>query len=163
MEPVTLMEGNRIMGCGVMARQAAGGKGPRRGEVLLMRKGEATEFVVRVDPGPLHPDASTAARNGAQAPVAARLATASYDSRQLFPPPRMMDGGFMETRAALGSDTGALFMQDLLVSGGTFSIEVAGGEAPRTLAMPGPMPHSVRQAYLMCAGDLFRPEDEAAR
>ena len=32
----------------------------------------------------------------------------------------------------------------------------------RTVAydLPQPMPHRVRQAYLNCAGDLFRPEDE---
>jgi len=52
---------------------------------------------------------------------------------------------------------GSSFAQELMVMGGRFEIVTTAGE---TIAfdLPRPMPHRVRQAYLNCAGDLFRPE-----
>jgi hypothetical protein len=46
-----------------------------------------------------------------------------------------------------------------MVTDGRFEIATSDGQTT-TYDLPRPMPHRVRQAYLNCAGDLFRPEDE---
>jgi len=43
--------------------------------------------------------------------------------------------------------------------GGRFEVRRE-DQSTLTFDLPLPMPHTVRQAYLNCAGDLFRPEDE---
>lgn len=150
-EPVTLMAEGQIAGCGFSSAQSHP-EGIVIGEVLALREGDGTVFSIRArTDGP---------RDGGEpAFVEVRLTTASHDTAVLFPPPAVAAGGILETRAPLEGFTGSSFVQELMVTGGRFEMRRADG---RIMAydLPRPMPHGVRQAYLNCAGDLFRPEDE---
>lgn len=142
-EPLTLLENGKIAGCGMASSTASA-----IGEVIAFRQGDDTAFAIR---------ARTTA--GSAAVTNVRFATASHDSKTLFPPPAPIGDGLIETRTVLEGFTGPSFAQELMVMGGRFEITTADGQ---TIAydLPRPMPHRVRQAYLNCAGDLFRPEDE---
>ncbi len=149
-EPVTLMAGGQIAGCGFSSTQPQP-EDTVIGEVLALREGDGTVFSIR---------ARTTGRNGGEAVFAGvRLTTASHDSAVLFPAPAVSSGGILETRAALEGFTGSSFAQELMVTGGRFEMRRADGGII-AYDLPRPMPHRVRQAYLNCAGDLFRPEDE---
>jgi hypothetical protein len=145
-EPVTLMENGEIAGCGLTST-VTGGTSSAIGEVIAFRDGYSTAFAVRARPSPA---------NG-EAIKSVRLATASHDTAALFPPSRNLGNGLVETRTVLEGFSGSSFAQELMVMGGRFEIITTAGE---TIAydLPRPMPHRVRQAYLNCAGDLFRPE-----
>jgi hypothetical protein len=142
-EPVTLLENGRIAGCGMTSSSAS-----VIGEVIAFREGNETAFAIRARPAP-----------GSSAVKSVRFATASHDSANLFPSPTPIDGGIVESRTVLEGFTGPSFAQELMVTGGRFEIATVDGN---TIAydLPRPMPHRVRQAYLNCAGDLFRPDDE---
>jgi hypothetical protein len=150
-EPVTLMAEGQIAGCGFSSTQSHP-EGTVIGEVLALREGDGTVFSIR---------ARTDGRRDGGEPAFAgvRLTTASHDTGVLFPPPAVTTGAILETRAPLEGFTGSSFVQELMVTGGRFEMRRADG---RIMAydLPRPMPHGVRQAYLNCAGDLFRPEDE---
>lgn len=143
-EPVTLLKDGEIAGCGLTS--SSNGAASAIGEVIAFRDGDRTAFAVRARPG---------ANGGAIKSV--RLATASHDTGTLFPPTQQFEKGLVETRTVLEGFTGSSFAQELMVMGGRFEIVTTAGE---TIAydLPRPMPHRVRQAYLNCAGDLFRPE-----
>lgn len=143
-EPVTLLQDGEIAGCGLTSSD--NGPASAIGEVIAFRDGDQTAFAVRARPG---------AAGGAIKSV--RLATASHDTGTLFPPSKPLENGLVETRAVLEGFTGSSFAQELMVMGGRFEIVTAAGD---TIAydLPRPMPHRIRQAYLNCAGDLFRPE-----
>ncbi len=142
-EPLTLLEDGKIAGCGMTSSSAS-----VIGEVIAFRSGNETAFAIRARPAP-----------GASAVKSVRFATASHDSASLFPAPAPIDDGIVEARTVLEGFTGPSFAQELMVMGGRFEIATVDGQ---TIAfdLPRPMPHRVRQAYLNCAGDLFRPEDE---
>jgi hypothetical protein len=149
-EPVTLMAEGRIAGCG-LASAHADTDGTVIGEVLAFREGARTVFSIR---------ARTADLSAGQPAFAGvRLTTASHDTAVLFPAPTVSAEGIVETRAALEGFAGSSFAQELMVMGGRFEMRRPDG---RVIAydLPRPIPHGVRQAYLNCAGDLFRPEDE---
>lgn len=114
--------------------------------MIAFREGDNTAFAVRARPG-----------STGEAIKSVRLATASRDTAALFPPSRNLGNGLVETRTVLEGFTGSSFAQELMVMGGRFEIVTTAGD---TIAydLPRPMPHRVRQAYLNCAGDLFRPE-----
>jgi hypothetical protein len=118
------------------------------GEVIAFREGNDTAFAIRARSTP-----------GSSAVTSVRFATASHDSANLFPASAAIGDGIVEARTVLEGFTGPSFAQELMVMGGRFEITTVDG---RTIAydLPRPMPHRVRQAYLNCAGDLFRPEDE---
>lgn len=143
-EPVTLLENGEIAGCGLTS--TGGSPVAAIGEVIAFRDGDRTAFAIRARPGA----AGAAVKS-------VRLTTATHDTAVLFPPAQAMPGGLVETRAALEGFAGASFAQELMVMGGRFEIVTAVGD---TIAydLPRPMPHRIRQAYLNCAGDLFRPE-----
>lgn len=144
-EPVTLLERGEIAGCGLTSTATIGSVSVI-GEVIAFRDGDRTTFAVRARPGAT-----------GQTIRSVRLATASHDTAQQFPPSAPIDNGLVETRTVLEGFSGSSFAQELMVMGGRFEIITAAGQ---TLAydLPRPMPHRVRQAYLNCAGDLFRPE-----
>jgi len=144
-EPVTLLKNGNIAGCGLTSTVMDDAVSAI-GEVIAFRDGDHTAFAIRARPG----------TTGA-AIQSVRLATASHDTRRLFPPPKLLTNGLVETRAVLEGFTGSSFAQELMVIGGRFELITTAGE---TIAydLPRPMPHRVRQAYLNCAGDLFRPE-----
>ena len=142
-EPLTLLENGKVAGCGVMSSSAMA-----IGEVIAFREGNDTAFAIRARSTP-----------GSSAVTSVRFATASHDSANLFPASAAIGDGIVEARSVLEGFTGPSFAQELMVMGGRFEITTVDG---RTIAydLPRPMPHRVRQAYLNCAGDLFRPEDE---
>lgn len=142
-EPLTLLENGKIAGCGMTSSSAS-----VIGEVIAFRDGNQTAFAIRARPAP-----------GSSAVKSVRFATASHDSASLFPASAPIDDGIVESRTVLEGFTGPSFAQELMVMGGRFQIATVDGQ---TIAydLPRPMPHRVRQAYLNCAGDLFRPEDE---
>ena len=142
-EPLTLLENGKIAGCGMMSSSAM-----VIGEVIAFREGNDTAFAIRARSTP-----------GSSAVKSVRFATASHDSANLFPASAAIGDGIVEARTVLEGFTGPSFAQELMVMGGRFEITTVDG---RTIAydLPRPMPHRVRQAYLNCAGDLFRPEDE---
>lgn len=148
-DPLTLLKDGQIAGCGLSATGSAA-QGSAIAEVIAFRDGNETAFAVRARPGPnsTSPNAQSI-----------RLVTATHDTAFLFPQPRRIAGGIVETRTVLQGFTGPSFAQELMVMGGRFEITGADG-AVFTLDLPRPMPHRVRQAYLTCAGDLFRPEPE---
>lgn len=145
--PLTLLENGEVAGCGLTSSTRS--PKPRAvGEVIAFRDGNDTAFAVRarIDPGPAKI-------------TSVRLVTATHDTAADFPEVRTLDGGMIETRKVLEGFAGASFAQALMVTGGRFEITMSGG---RTVVydLPSPMPHTVRQAYLNCAGDLFRPDTE---
>lgn len=144
-EPVTLLERGEIAGCGLTST-FTGGIGSAIGEVIAFRDGDRTAFAVRARPGSI---------GGAIKSV--RLVTASHDTAALFPPSKSIENGLVETRTVLEGFTGSSFAQEVMVMGGRFEIITATGQT-LTYDLPRPMPHRVRQAYLNCAGDLFRPD-----
>lgn len=141
-EPLTLLENGKIAGCGMMSSSAR-----VIGEVIAFREGTDTAFAIRARPIP-----------GSSAVTSVRFATASHDSAALFPASAPIGDGIVEARAVLEGFTGPSFAQELMVMGGRFEITTVDGTIAYDL--PRPMPHRIRQAYLNCAGDLFRPQDE---
>ena len=145
-EPVTLLENGEIAGCGFVSSATVDGAAAI-GEVIAFREGDVTAFAVRARPG------------GNTAPITTvRLTTASHDTAKLFPPATSLPHGAVETRAVLEGFTGSSFAQELMVMGGRFEVIATDGKTI-TYDLPRPMPHGIRQAYLNCAGDLFRPVD----
>lgn len=146
--PLTLLENGNVAGCGLSSTVRTP-QNTAIADVIAFRDGNATAFAVR-------------ARTQSDTPqaVGVRLITATHDTASDFPSVRPIDGGLVETRTVLEGFDGSSFAQALMVTGGRFEITLSGG---MTLAydLPRPMPHGVRQAYLNCAGDLFRPETES--
>lgn len=145
--PLTLLEVGKVAGCG-LSSSANMPEASAVGEVIAFREGDVTAFAVRARTSP---EAGTV--------TGVRLTTASYDTAAIFPAPQLLPGGIIETRKILERFAGSSFAQELMVMGGRFEITFGHGQ-PLAYDLPRPMPHNVRQAYLNCAGDLFRPEDE---
>lgn len=149
-EPVTLLSDGRIAGCGMKAT-ARTSASSIISEVIAFRENDRTVFSVRARP-------AEGGFNGTPWRHL-RLTTATHDTRNLFPQPQSNTQGYIETRAHLPGFTGSSFAQELLVTGGRFEITAA-DQSLFAFDLPHPVPHGVRQAYLNCAGDLFRPEHE---
>jgi hypothetical protein len=145
--PLTLLEDGTVAGCGLTASLHSR-ETQAVGEVVAFREGDATAFAVRARTVPSSPEIT-----------GVRLITATHDTAADFPKARMITDGMIETRTVMEGFSGSSFAQSLMVTGGRFEVTFRGGQ---TLAydLPRPMPHSVRQAYLNCAGDLFRPLPE---
>ncbi|MEQ8822897.1 MAG: hypothetical protein RIC14_00835 [Filomicrobium sp.] len=69
-------------------------------------------------------------------------------------------GTFQAQKIGDDHQFGGLFQQ-LLVGGARVTISTANEKHVWTIS--GPASQSIRSAYLMCAGDLYRPESETAR
>lgn len=87
------------------------------------------------------------------------LKTTSIDTSNSFSKATFDEGGFLHQQAALDDSAGARFIQELLVMGGNFLITKKGGKS-FSISLPKPISHSIRQAYLSCAGDLIGPETD---
>jgi hypothetical protein len=87
------------------------------------------------------------------------LKTANWSTQQLLSPAQHNAFGVLEARGTTDASEGAQFMQELMVSGGDFGLVLEGGipEVRLKMSLPGPVPHTVRAAYLNCAGDLVGP------
>lgn len=85
----------------------------------------------------------------------ARLKSRAHDTDTLLHPsgPRSEQG--FAASAHLAPDTIGPLFRDLLVTG--FDLTVTTTAKTYSWQKPGPVPHSVRQLYLMCSGDLYRP------
>lgn len=144
-EPIVAIANGDIAACGFVARGTATAKEPAiHASFRAIRDGSSIVFEIA---------AGRPGAGGGSEPVRdVSLTTGAYASRTLFPP---VAGG--TTSARIKGFDGAALVQSLFVSGGTFWIVDQTG-ATSTLELPSPMPHSVRQAYLNCAGDLFRPD-----
>lgn len=145
-EPVVLFENGQVAGCGFRARVPAQ---PLTADVTAFRDGAQTIFVLSAH----WPDATAKP----QPIINLQLVTATHDTNTSFPKPTASTAGRFESRGRLEGFSGASFIQGIMVGGGTFTITAKDG---RTLsfALPAPMPPDVRSTYLMCAGDLVRPE-----
>ena len=145
--PLTLLEDGEVAGCGLTSSL----RFPETlavGEVFAFREGDATAFAVRARTVPVSAEIT-----------GVRLITATHDTAADFPKVRTIAGGMIETRSVLEGFAGSSFAQSLMVTGGRFELTLSGGQTV-AYELPRPMPHAVRQAYLNCAGDLFRPETE---
>ena len=142
---------------------AAGGGGA----VVLEVPGVATLQVVLA---PANADAAAGAdavdgtnmAGNADAADGSTGATAAWGAELYTPPPPPP-----EACAAVSADAALLF-QRLFVSGGTLRIDadlvrssgLAATDADVDLPLQRPLPVALSRAYLNCAGDLFRPEDD---
>ncbi|MBX9925886.1 MAG: hypothetical protein K2Y05_05970 [Hyphomicrobiaceae bacterium] len=157
-EPIVLLDAaegrvaaegdRRIRGCGV---RAVFERGPTV-EIVNLRKGDATELVLTVS--------GVSMREGGLKGVA--LATSGEDTATLLSVSTLrlnpaaadpMAAATLEARGPVDPDAGARLFQQLIVGGGTATINRSAG--PQTFAIPGPLPHAVRTAFLNCSGDLF--------
>lgn len=86
----------------------------------------------------------------------ARLRTANLDTASLLKPAAPQRDERWRAEAGLeDSDSGAVLMHDLAISGGELQLVAANGT--ETLALPHPLPREVVAQYLNCAGDLVIP------
>lgn len=157
-EPVVLIDDQgTINACGVRA-VAGEGHAATVFELLVRRAGDAAILAVRGRCG-------SVGDNGADgASPAPNLATSGGDSISLMQDAELtgLGGGISELAAPATDDGIAMMIQRLMIGGGKFSCSPA-GPGSVALVIPGPLPNQVRAAYLNCAGDLFRPEDEERR
>lgn len=147
--PVVQLSDGDIALCGV------------RGEADFGAARIAVEVAIRKAPG----DADRSEFRISAAPTSGKttvaitglsVRTAGLAPTEAFKSERDVSGALTLTGALPPTD-GAMFMQQLLVGGGTATLAINGDPASIDIAIPGPAPQSVRAAYLNCAGDLFRP------
>lgn len=87
--------------------------------------------------------------------VKAVLRTGSLSTGDLFVAPgRFEENGTLILQAPATDSRIATLFQELMVGGGSVEIAREFMLAPDTIAIPGPLPQSVRAGYLACAGDL---------
>lgn len=144
-EPIVLLDGRNIVACGVRIAAETGGA-ENRLDVMLMRTKDAADLVARLMPG------------GSRSIERFGLTTATQSSDQIFSESPLRDDGVIELRAPAASAAVTSLIQELMVSGAVLDVTYAGNEKT-TSSIRGPMPQSVRAAYLNCAGDLYRPGD----
>jgi hypothetical protein len=148
-EPIVLFQNNDIAACGFRAATAPGALNATA-DVTAVKDGRATFFLFSIQ------------ATGADAAIvpleSAALLTSTHDTAKDFSKLLLAENGRYEARARLEGFSGASFMQGIMV-GGTITIKTTAGEV-LSFALPAPMPQNVRAAYLNCAGDLFRPDNE---
>ncbi len=145
-EPVVLLKGSEIAACGLQFVDLDTSAPLARAEVLVSRADNTTRFTITGFPSPEF--------SGDLARIA--LTTVTYDTRDLFPDPIPTEGGAITTSTTLEPFAGGDLMRELMVSGGKVEIETRAG-LTQSVAIPAPVPHGIRQAYLNCSGDLVRP------
>lgn len=146
-EPVVLLEGQRIAACGARATFESG-EGRRVVEIRLQRHGNGAELVILGE---------WRSENGPTIRLSAlSVATASVSSAELAPAGLSNTDGVAQLKAQASDPRVTTFIQELMVSGAT--VQMRGDDADAVeLRIAGPLPQSTRAAYLNCAGDLYRP------
>lgn len=147
--PLTLISYGQIVACGVKFKTSPLHE-KISAEVKVEHKGDKNIFSVR---------ASYEDREKNKTLLDLSLKTASVDTKHSFSKASFDGEEFLSVSAALDDATGAKFIQELLVMGGEFSIRKKGDNII-TFSVPRPLSHSIRQAYLSCAGDLIGPGSE---
>lgn len=147
--PLTLISYGQIVACGLKIKTSAV-YDRITAEVKVQHKSGQNIFSVRIgyEDREKNKDLSDLA-----------LKTTSVDTRNYFSKPSFDEEKFLFVSAALDENTGAKFIQELFVLGGEFFVTKNEG-INFSFALPRPIPHSIRQAYLSCAGDLIGPENE---
>lgn len=143
--PLTGLEGGDVRQCGVRALGQA--EQPNVSvDISLERLGRGADLVVR---------AVNLAGGGANVIKDVRV---ERDGRVLLAgagPATAVVSGVERRMSAAGEDVTS-FLRDLMVQGAAVVVTRSGGTT-QTIDIAGPLPHSVRAAYLNCAGDLYRP------
>lgn len=141
-EPLVFLDGRFPVACGFEARVETG-QVSSRVSVLNRKTGEGSEFAVSVEGADEVRSLSVSAgdvRDGAGFAPLIKTGNSRFERTRTFTP-----------------DDGAMFIQSLMVGGGTLSFELQ-DRVRVDVVIPGPLPQSVRASYLNCAGDLMRPE-----
>lgn len=144
-EPVVRLKDGNIRACGVRATFSGGSAAPIF-ELIVRRRGSATFLELRADCG-TEPDRP-------RRPV---LKTRTVSTGDLLNGKAYQLKDFIVLSAPATSDKVAMLIQELMIGGGSFSCFESFGKQ-HTLS--GPLPNQTRAAYLNCAGDLFRPEEQ---
>lgn len=84
------------------------------------------------------------------------IKTASLSTSDILKSTKSEPPAEYQAAAHLPSGDFSSLFQQLLVGGGQVSVTVDGKRWTREIS--GPSPNSVRAEYLMCSGDLYRPE-----
>lgn len=147
--PLILLKDRKVSACGLTVLA-----GPPENRLVTEVKVEHKEghniFSIRARPH--EPQKGTALTD-------IQLTTRSLDSRSLFPKVRLDEDGYLLLQSPLDDSSGAQLMQEILVTGGAFHLTTQKGDT-LSIELPRPLPHSLRLAYLSCAGDLIGPEPE---
>jgi hypothetical protein len=161
--PIVRLHEGRIVACGIgltattTARAAASAGAPVAAELVNERVGDGSVLRLTVETAAAVP--STGASSA--------LATRTHDTARLLPAPTVTVRDGRTVLMAVGPvdpTAGAFLMQELAVGGGVVRVAVTADASGPTAGragvvheavIPGPLPQSVRAAYLACAGDLF--------
>lgn len=141
-EALIRMDGTGIAACGLTLQLNRADHAPVTVEIYNDKTDNGTRTVLR-----LQPHADSAVRS-------VRITTPDHDTDTLLTP-RPSDSTGFAAAANLDPDTIGPLFRALLVSG--FDVELTTKNGLRRWTQQGPAPHSVRQLYLMCSGDLYRP------
>ena len=144
-EPVVLLKNGNIRACGVRAT-FPDGETPRTFELLVRRSGNDTLLELRANCGV---DAGRPGR-----PL---LQTRTINTADLLRGDVGLSQGVSVLSAPATSDEVAILIQEYMIGGGTMRCLEPAAEG---FTLGGPLPNQTRAAYLNCAGDLFRPEEE---
>ncbi|MGQ0672152.1 MAG: hypothetical protein ACT4N2_04635 [Hyphomicrobium sp.] len=146
-EPIVLLSDGRVAACGARATFSEA-DGVIVLDVMLRRKGDGADLVLG---GSWHTP-----QGRARSIDALTLSTATVHTKAFAIGAPVMGASGREVTAPAADPRVTTLIQELMVSGGSIEIAVDGA-SPRSLVVPGPIPHATRSLYLNCAGDLFRP------
>lgn len=144
-EPVVLLKNGNIRACGVRATFHSG-EAPRTFELLVRRSGDNTLLELRANCG------DHSGRPGR--PV---LQTRTINTDDLLKGNVGLSQGRSVLSAPASNDKVAVLIQEYMIGGGKLQCLEA---TDAGFTVNGPLPNQTRAAYLNCAGDLFRPEEE---
>jgi hypothetical protein len=144
-EPVVRLKDGNIRACGLRATFSGGSAAPIF-ELIMRRRGSDTFLELRAVCG-TEPDRPSR-------PV---LKTRTVSTGDLLKGEAYQVKDFVVLSAPATSDKVAMLIQELMIGGGSFSCFESFGKQH---ALSGPLPNQTRAAYLNCAGDLFRPEEQ---
>lgn len=139
------LENGTVRQCGVRVVVSLD-DGDLAAEIALERRGRFTDLVVRATLGE--------GGSGARALADFRIEPRTAELPGM--PPHDTSGGLVERRSAAADPRITAVIQELMIAGAVLVATRADGNSER-IDIKGPLPASVRAAYLNCAGDLYRP------
>lgn len=141
-EPIIRMNGGGIAACGLK---------------ITARDGNATFIAELYNDKTERGTRTTLSVSGSNntALKAAAVRTADHDTKVLLRPIDDSSSKLFKASAYLDPDSIGHLFQQLLVTG--FELTTNTSEQTYRWQQSGPVLHSVRQTYLMCSGDLYRP------
>jgi len=138
----------KIRGCGIRVRFRDG----LTFELTNMKTGTATELVVQAFPASTMPGlrkvwfATSGERTDTMLPIDPRVEQRAGEASSAT-------STHVTHRGAVDVDAGARLFQQLILGGGTVTIDTGTAQSIHTI--PGPLDHTVRTSFLHCSGDLF--------